>query len=455
MVCVPASRPAPACCPAPMPRSKPRKKRRAKPRRGLRVDPFLHCVYGPVNYIGEGHRAPDGHSEPSVVVEHRSLFNVTASSNGNITLAIVASPYGCLGVDEGTVTYQSNTADVTGSPPYSYGAATTETFTGTSQGWNPSGGVNHHYSLLPFIETLQQSGNLIEASQQYGLQAAKFRILSTQAKVSYVGNNFYNQGVATTARLSLDLQGNFPATAPGSLSGDAYFLQYGDNVPQILPTSFSSIGALPGARTFSVTQDVNMINPPTSFEFQEMKPAWAPFYSASVPTASKDTIFGGLIYTHLTTGPDTYEFTGNDPVFGLGFAPVTFYAATGLALAANNPISLTVETRTCIEYVLAYQSPSVRFASYPPPERPLAIRQAHDLGRILPSSVPSTPAQESEGWLSRLLQGYWSLEKKGIATGYEVGGKILGAVGGNAIGRLISGLGNMALGNSNRLAIGY
>jgi len=138
---------------------------------------------------------------------------------------------------------------------------------------------------------------------------------------------------------------------------------------------------------------------------------------------------------------------GVDGVSGIGYAPITFFAATGL-FNTGTPLAIVVETRTCVEYTLAYTSPSSRFASLGPPERPLAIRNVHDFGRLIPSSVPSTPEQESQGYLSRIGSGaksfwnwYWPKEKWGIETSWRVGGALVNALEGR--------MGGMSLGGSN------
>jgi len=281
-------------------------------------------------------------------------------------------------------------------------------------------------------------------------------VLSSQAKVTYIGNDFYNEGVATTARLAFDLDANLPSVPASGLSADAYFLQYGTPLPQILPDSFSEIAALPGARVFPITQAINMINPPHRFDYQPIKEAWSPFYGGPHgdygmgTSGGKDVVFAGVMYNQLTSSP-TYETVATDGIFGVGYAPVTFFAATGLALMANNPLSILVEARCCVEYTLAYTSPSARFASLPPPERPLAIRSVHDFGRLLPSSVPTTPAMESAGWLSRAWNWYYPKEKAGITAAWRVGG--------NIIDRITGGFNSMAIesgrGRGGQLAIGY
>jgi hypothetical protein len=426
------------------------------------VDPFLHCIYGPVNYVGEGSRAPDGNNEPSVVIEHRSVFAVTASSNGNITFALVPSPYGCIGLDEGTVTATINTSTVaTGSSPYPYTAPAATEIPAITQSWQPSSGIHHHYALLPYSESIQQAGNIISSATQYGLQPSKFRVLSTQAKVSYIGNDFYNEGVAATARLALEMDQNVPAVAPSDLTNDAYFVTYGSPLPQILPDSFSEIATLPGARVFPITQTVHMINAPQRFDYQPIKDAWAPFLGLAHgdytlgTSGGKDVVFGGFMNNVLTSTP-TSEIVASDGVSGVGYAPITFFAATGLALQANNPLSVMIEARCCVEYTLAYTSPSARFASLPPIERPLAIQAAHNFGRLLPSSVPSTPAQEEHGWFSRFVDWYWPREKAAVSASWRVGAALANRFSGMSIGNT-TGTGAINYGGrgGGRLAIGY
>lgn len=211
-----------------------------------------------------------------------------------------------------------------------------------------------------------------------------------------------------------------------------------------------------------------MINPPHRFDYQPIKEAWSPFYGGPHgdygmgTSGGKDVVFAGVMYNQLTSSP-TYETVATDGIYGVGYAPVTFFAATGLALIANNPLSILVEARCCVEYTLAYTSPSSRFASLGPPERPLAIRNVHDFGRLIPSSVPSTPEQESQGYLSRIGSGaksfwnwYWPKEKWGIETSWRVGGALVNALEGRMGGMSLGGnnSGNMPyLPSNRRLAI--
>jgi len=197
-----------------------------------------------------------------------------------------------------------------------------------------------------------------------------------------------------------------------------------------------------------------MINAPLRFDYQEMKDAWGPYVTTSVPTTQKDTVFNGVMNIHLTTGPDVFAEAADDGIYGIGYGPITFYAATGLASSDENTFTLTVETRTCVEYTLAYTSASIRFASLPPPERPLAIRAAHDLGRLIPSSVPTTPEMESQGFLSRFWEWYWPKEKAAVIASWRTGAAIANQLAGGIPG-LIGGMGNMSLGGGQRLALGY
>jgi len=373
------------------------------------------------------------------VIEHRSVFAVTASANGKICFALVPSPYGCIAIDEGIVTATVNKSDVTvGAAPFPYTAPGSVNISGVASAWQPATGVSHHYGLLPYSEALRNAGEIISSSAQYGLQQAKFRVLSTQAKVSYIGNDFNNEGVACTGRLAFDLDANLPSVAVAGLTDDQYFCKYGAPLPQILPDSFSAISVLPGSRVFPITQTVHMINAPQSFNYQPMKDAWVPFLGSAHgdytigTSGGRDVVFGGMMAS-TTAGPVTTN-TPVDGILGVGHAPITFFAATGLALVADNPLSILIEARCCIEYTLAYTSPSARFASLPPPERPLAIQAAHNFGRLIPSSVPSTPMQEEHGFLHRFWDWYWPLEKKSIGFGLGLGAQLASRFTGLSIG---------------------
>jgi len=429
---------------------------------GMGMDPLLHCVFGPVNQPGMGMGVPDGSAEPSVVIEHRSVVTISASANGNVTFAIVPSIYGCVGIDEGTATFQANSINTTsGSAPFPYVAPVTQTLVQTSETWGSTSALHEHYTLIPFSENIHIAGDITESSFQYGLQPSKYRVLSTMAKVSYVGSAFYNQGASATARLALDFSMDMPSAAPSGLATAAYVIQNGSPIPQILPTSFNQLAALPGARVFPSAQSVQMINAPNCFEYQPIKQAWAPYYTSSVTTTQKDNVFSGWLDDQKTSGGGGY---GNDPVGGMGFAPVTFYSATGLSTTSGNVGVFTIETRTCVEYTLAFNSPSARFAQLPPPARPLAIDHVHAIARNLPSSIPSTPGVEEHGWLYNAGAWYLDTMKSIIGKSWRVGAGIasLGTseMGVNGVLGGIANLGiggitrNAALPGSQRLAIG-
>lgn len=341
--------------------------------------------------------------------------------------------------------------------PVPYTAPASTALTLNTAAWHPASGVAYHYKLLPYSESLRQAGQYVVGSSDYGLQTSKFRVLSTQAKISYIGNDFNNQGVAATARLAFQLDDNLPTREEAGAEIDQYYLMHGSPLPQDLPDSFSTIAALPGARSFPITQAVNMINAPMRFDYQPVKDNWAPFvggpgadYVLGQTTGGRDIVFGGLMNNVISTGSNVI---GSDGIGGIGYAPVTFFAATGLAPVADNPLAIMVEARCCIEYTLAYTSPSARFARLPPPERPLAIRQVHDFGRVLPSSVPATAAHEQVGWLHRFWDWYWPKEKAAAFGGINLGLGLAQRLAGLSIGGSQDRQGMLR--GRNQLAIGY
>lgn len=429
------------------PQLPPRKRRSRNARAGgsRAVDPFVHCVLGPVNQAGMGDGVPDGSTEPSVVVEHRQALTITASSGGNVNVAIVGSVYGAIGLDEGTAKFMVNSTNTTGDPPFVYGTPASVTATLTSEAWG-TGIDNQHYSLVPFNESIGLTGSLTDQNAS-GLQATKFRVLTTQAKISYTGTSLANSGVSATAKLPLKAEMNMAAQCSDDGTAFQQTLQYGSPLPQPLPVGFSAVAALPGSRVFPVTENVTIMLPAECYDYQDLKNSWTPYFSnVADPLTSKDLVFAGIMQVTEGGGPSV-DVVAGDGCSGIGYAPVAFYSATGMAASQ----SVTIEVRSCIEYTLAFSSPSARFARVPPMERPLAIRQAKELARSMPSSFPTTAQSEESGWLGALS----SIGRFAVKNAISLGSSFL--PGGAAVSRLVPMLGDLAMGavtGKSRLAIG-
>lgn len=398
--------------------------------------------------------APDGSTEPSVVVEHRQCLTIMPSAGGNITLAIVPSPYGGIAVDEGVFTPTVNSVDTTGAAPFSYGPIRTVSANLVSLPYGSATVVNTHYSLIPFTESLSTPGTPIEDATLSGLRATQFRVLTTMAKISYTGNYFNNGGVAATGRVSFNLDNDGPALATYGATPDTQFQQVGSQIGNSLPPNMNAVCGLPDARSFPITQSVGITIPFQNLDYQRTRQAWSPFVSFNRPATTKDIIFGGLLDVTATTASGQFGF---DPIPGIGYGAVVFYAATGMDTAL--PQSITIEVRTCVEYTLEFSSPMARFAMLPGPERPLSISRVKAMARDLPSSYPSTPGTEMHGWLYNAAAWYGNTMRSIVGNVWGLAGRAaslaLPGIMGRMAGMGIEDVGRAVLPGNARLAIDY
>ena len=407
-----------------------RRATRAARRTSKMPDHFIHCVYGPINAPSSGVGAPDGSVEPSVVIDHRQVVTVKPDVNGNITVAIVPSPYGAVAIGSGLATVTMNSVDFTGDEPV-YLQPTQEKLNGVSTPVSQSNYSEFAYPLIPFTESLRAGGSPKHA-QGLGLQATKFRVLTSMAQADFTGSTMYNSGSAVTAKIAHHLYEDRPSDNPTAAPGRVYLVQTGSRIVQTPPSGYADISSLPGANVFPARQSVMMINAPQSFDYQEMREQWMPFM-ASGYNNSTTRYFGGAM---LDSNGITH---GSDPVPGFGYSTVTYYAASGLDASAT----ITFEVRTCVEYTLAFSSPASRFTALPSPERPLAIKAVKEIGRTIPSSFPVTPAVENHGWLSNAVSWYGRTMAHTIGAVYEAGGSLMKNMG--PIGSVLGG-GAQALG---------
>lgn len=522
------------------------KSRRNRKRNVGNVDPFIACVYGPVDHPGEGEPCPDGSNCPTVVVEHRQTVVLTprlvgSDSTGKISFALVSSPYGAVSLGDCHADVTLNRVDwytctggthIGGSGAQKCSGAlkdgnwlySSETrafnadfgiydpISKTNETYDPDTGLDTTlttwYQTIPFAESLKQSTVEIDKVLESGLQATRFRVLTTLANVSFTGSSLDNGGVASTARVPVPYNDDKPIPYPGfgivGAEGQIHLLAHPDGTedeniiynPQSEgrpyfsngvehtvppPTSFGGVASLPGSRTFPARESTHLVNPPIDYEFQDLRKMWTPYYviksgagemlrirdpeggdnvyntNNGVNYPSRALLFAGACHPYYA---DTEIYALGEgyvkraePIPGMGAAPVTYYFAQGLSSNA----SLTVTVRTCVEYQLAYSSPSARFAKMPPPERPLALRAVLDIGKKLPSSAPVTPQTENSGWLGNALSWYGNTMKNIIGTSWQVGANIarsfLPNTGG--IAALVGATRNLSIGYSNRPAIMY
>lgn len=423
------------------------KRRRPAPRRSQAapIDHFVKCVYGPINAPSHGSGAPDGSIDPSVVIDHRQAITVSPDGNGNITVAIVSSPYGAIALGAGTATVTINSVDyaAAGRENWHYLAPVSTTVSGHIL-HPPANTAGSQYPVIPFKESLRSGGPVITA-QMTGLRATKYRVLTNQAQIEFTGSSMYNGGTAVTGKIAhhLDESAPFASEQVAGLAAPYDIASTCARFVQPPPGTYGDISALPGANVFPARQSVMVVNGPQDFDYQEMRNAWLPVLPKAT-YGGQCQVFGGLQDVQNTIATNYHAY---DPIPGLGHSTTTYYAATGLDPSA----SITFEVRTCVEYTLAFDSPAARFTSLPAPERPLALRTVKDIARSIPSSFPVTPGVENHGWLYNAASWYGRTMASIVGNVYSAGGTALknfgpmGGILGSGAASLGSGIQHLAI----------
>jgi len=422
-------------------------KRRAKPVSTIRrtPDPFVRCVLGPVNLPSTGMGAPTGGTEPTVVIDHRSM-TVIKPVNGAVCFAIIPGVSGCIALGAGQVTLSFPTMSYNiEAKSWLVTAPTSTTLTQTFTSPDGNNPLTSNYLVLPYKETLGMMGDY-DVLSQTGLQFTKYRVLTSTANATFTGSTLYDAGTAATARVaySIDEVTNIPSGPWNGTAGPLSQLLHASMLVQPVPKSQNDIVALPGSRTFSVREAVQMTNVPSRFDFQPVKQHWAPaLLSAPIDTHDNAPWLLDVVF------PNAVDVTNVGVIGamsqGLGYGPVTFYYADGLSPDA----SITVDARCCIEYTLSFASPAARFATTPMPERPMALRTVRDIAARLPSSAPLTQSQNSGGWLGNALSWYGNTMRNIVGAVYSTAGKViqtaLPSPGFQAIGSMTNSLGQLML----------
>lgn len=346
--------------------------------RTARPSPLAHCVFGPTNQVGDNLGVPDGGNDPTVVVEHRQTVILQPGADGRVAFALTSSPIGAIALGVCKTDLTVNTVDennmLTASKPTH--------FEEEMYGWGSS---NHNYGIVPFSEYIYNGSNLVHPDVLYancGFGANEFRVITAQASVSYTGSIMTSSGTAATGRIAHDLD-------KSNFTDSSNYIRYTSEMSQAPPLSFNQVSNIPGARVFPAREPVTLLNPPSCFDWQPMRNSWTP--SVMVDSATED-----FSYAFYMLGADQKGTSTWLPSPGMGYAPCTYYYATGL----DSTSSLTISARVCVEYKLSQLSPASRFARLPPPSLPKQISAVRTVSRSLPSSIVTTPEVEATGWLS-------------------------------------------------------
>jgi hypothetical protein len=175
---------------------------------------------------------------------------------------------------------------------------------------------------------------------------------------------------------------------------------------------------MPGAKIVPVTCGAKFIAPPTDFDWHEwedgfflgkntVEPVTEPSAALSTNQSLATLNMAGslrvddsdqLALAFAAAAWEKIAYAGTTPTTAISSAPlpgwsnndVTFIQVQGMDI--NQPV--IVETRTCCEYTLAFNSPCARFAKDSPKSRPAAMKQVMDIARRIPAALP-----DDHSWL--------------------------------------------------------
>jgi len=418
--------------------------------------------------VGGGVGVPDGTSFKTINIEHRSLVTIKPDFDGNIAFAILSNPHGGVAWRTGAVTL---TVPGVGQRSQAAGTVATRaeyptdvkyplaTYSISSSG-PASTAYRPDYAVVPFnewkldnaglpVNGASNAGNILEGiSNQQGLRIAKWRTITTVARISYIGNSLHNSGVMAVARSPGGVGSRFDIKV---LIADDASLTTGTLEDVVLaqaaaaiPTSFDSVAAMPGAKVIPVRCGADVICPPSDFQWHQWEDAFFLGHNTVVPKLPDTDLEGGDGGISFTDADQSSNLTG------LAFASALLWNYTGATTGgsvsvvggplpgwSNNDVSFVqmqgmeadqgvmVEVRTCCEYVLAFNSPAARFARDSPRPRPAATKAVLDIARKIPATKPT---DDRISWIS-----------SAINTGRDV---LAGPVG-----QALRGLAKLALGS--------
>jgi len=413
------------------------------------MDPFVSCVFGPMCAPSMGVGAPDGSTNQSILIEHRQCVTIAPSANFAINFAIVPSPYGGVGIDEGTFIATYNA--INNATPNVYSAPVTQQIVATSQ--TPGTGASQHYGLIPFQEYVAPAGHAVSMNNFAGVD--QFRVLSTKARIFYVGDAFHNSGVLTGSKQYMSIDHESPANVSATGLADEPVWKYsstGSRLPTYPPKGQGALCGIAGSRMTSVTEPQYVYEAPWNLEYQNVKESWIPFTTDETTETNKDFWFGGYLKVDATGPPVVNKTVQYDPIPGIGYCPITFLSVTGMQADQ----SIVVELVSCVEYTLGYTSPYSRLAMLPPAHRPMAIEHVKELARHLPSTFPATPVSDQHGYLGMLRSAwnwYWPKERAIATASIRTGLGIANAFSRGGVNAVTNGFGRLALTGSNRLML--
>lgn len=348
---------------------------------------FAACTLAPVGAPTMSTGYPDGGPNPTVVVDYRQVFVIRpivgGPDNGMIQFAVHPSPLGGLAIHTGRVAslryVVNNAGDITGT------TSTTNDFT------NVNG--TDKYSLLPFRQNVRGASGPIWGTVQndsaFGAQA--WRVLSNKAHVVYSGDTFNNGGSYSVARQQIKVERLTEKMASDGYP--AYAGQYRQYLNSFGPDDFSTNSQIPGSLQGAVADmrsGLDLINVPYDY-------AWQGWQDNATPIIVKGGDAGYTAFAQYLGNSESGQ-PAHGPTPGVGFAPTTFFSATGMAAEQT----ITVSIQTCVEYTLDSDSPMQQMAKMPPSVDQSAIDFVKNAARGLPAAKPANTGN----WFTNSLSWY-------------------------------------------------
>jgi hypothetical protein len=427
---------------------------------------------------GGGVGVPDGSSFKTIVIEHRSLLSITPNSDGKIGFAVVANPFGAVAVNRGK--FEATCYKVQAHYNPGTGEYGPDTLTGLfptymagpgTIAFDPSTLFDNFaadYSIVPFNEWLtpitaptgstyavSEPGAALEGlPNQRGLRIARWRTITATGRIRYIGDALHNSGVMAIARSGIEVASKFDikclltsGAGPTAWMQDAILGQAASSCP----TSFTSVATMPGAKVLPVKCGADVICPPSDFAWHEWEDAFflgkntciprtstvvddtsnpQPYSAEDMSTSLWNPAFAGMAYGKYSS--PAVDVLRSTPIPGWSNNDVTFVQVQGMQ--QEQPI--IIETRTCCEYTLAFDSPSARFARDSPRSRPAALKTVMDVARTVPAAKPPN---DGISWLNSAITAIGDVMSGPV-------GKLSKRLAGMALGALAPPLAPLAIG---------
>lgn len=319
------------------------------------VDYFNHCLQGPVSASPSGMGVPDGDSQLSITIDHRNQFTFRPNASGVIAIAFIPGVYGSIIQFVGHCNATM--------PQFDAAAGLSCTLSGTGTVNDDTGVLNGH--TLPYAQLPTNLG-----TTAYGPNGvAKFRPIMQVADISFTGSSMENAGSVTVCKMaysSFDTnQLNF---TPGSEYARANTSIWQTNGS--FPTDPSGCVNQGKSTTFAAKQNFAIRNIPASWDYESVRVTSALTSPGGLPYCRAAIIeFGGAGVSLASINPGISQN-----------CPVTVVCYEGLQASA----SITVSSRTCMQYTVAPKSGVSEFAKPSPPKNQQSLDRAVNKARASP-----------------------------------------------------------------------